>query len=693
MHTPAEHDDGGQASRVGHAARTRMRRRRHRVPPYAAVLALLGALLVPACSTQPGSGGGFDQQAFCDLWSSVQAQPPTSDSAVQVEPGVVALAQTTSMSGDTCTAPSSKIAFGDAVLAEGDTVPSERGDATSDPIAAVSGEEVSPSAPVLENVSIRSLSATIDRNGIGVRGTVGLRISGVESQIGFVGSLRDVRNWSVSLSSGALTIPGITTGPATFSGTLASTNGAISLVLTATVPSARIGDVTVTGTTLTLRASSAAGVEIAVAGSIAVGPAVASGTLYVQFDRAGGLVIARADIDLALSGIQADGSRIDLAGKLDVDGNAQETVATFSATGSIGSLNVEQASGTITMSPNQAVFDGFVDIGQGPNAVRFDGSIVWDGQVAYAPFLTVEAAGQYSGTLENGQNVSVHGITQTTIVDDQLVTTIRGDFELGTLRATGQAVVDANGDTTELTVDAQVADAGFDAHITGRVVMTDGVAQLVDLDAVLQGTATIGDLQLSVGHLAITTSKGHPLDITFEGAVRIGDTATLNGDAEVVFGPDGTMMSVIGDFGGEVHLGKWDMDDLRGTLQATPEQVTVTASGSLRLSTFPVGVGADVTLTSSLTRVDWQLVGDGHLILGPLDIAHARIRMGGDGDLYAVRMGAYVRLGLLDIYVEGDLHLLPSGGCDHLQLTNGGPVVKSIIRNRLPDVLGCPVNG
>jgi hypothetical protein len=62
-------------------------------------------------------------------------------------------------------------------------------------------------------------------------------------------------------------------------------------------------------------------------------------------------------------------------------------------------------------------------------------------------------------------------------------------------------------------------------------------------------------------------------------------------------------------------------------------------------------------------------------------------------DLYAVRMGAYVQLGAFNIYVEGDLHLLPAGGCDHLQLTNGGLIAKTIIRNRLPDVLGCPVRG
>lgn len=660
-----------------------------------AAVALLVALVAAACTPVPGGGGGgpINEQLFCDLWESVEEQPPSADSAVKVKPGLVALAETTAMSGGSCTDPSSEIEFGGAVLAEGDEIPSEQGDFGSDPVAAVDGEEVSPTDPVLENVRIKSLSATIDRSGIGVRGTVGLRISGVESQLGFVGSMSDVQNWSVSLSSAALSIPGVTTGPATFSGTLESRNGAISLVLTANVPSARIGDVRVTATTLTVRASTVSGVEIAVAGNVAVGPAVASGTLYIEFDRTGGLVIAETDIDLALSGIQSDGSRIDLVGQLDIDGNAEETVATFSGNGNIGALQVGQASGTITMSPNTAVFDGFVDIAQGGDFVRFDGSIVWDGQVAYTPFLTVEAGGEYSGTLANGQNVSIEGITETTVVNGQLVTVVRGDFEFGTLRATGEAVVDVFGNTTEFTVDAQLTAAGFDADIAGRVVMTDGIAELVELDATLQGTATIGDLELTVGSLEITTSGGDPLQIVFDGGVRIGETATLFGDAEVVFGPEGRIMSLVGNVGGDVHLDGWDINEVRGTIQATPEQVTVTASGEIRMSSFPFGIDADVTLTSSLTEVEWLLEGDGRLILGPFDIADARIRMSNGENLYAVRMGAYVQLGAFNIYVEGDLHLLPGGGCERLQLTNGGPIVKTIIRNRLPEPLGCPVEG
>jgi hypothetical protein len=61
--------------------------------------------------------------------------------------------------------------------------------------------------------------------------------------------------------------------------------------------------------------------------------------------------------------------------------------------------------------------------------------------------------------------------------------------------------------------------------------------------------------------LAITTQP-NPLDITVECGVKIGETAMLFGDAQVVFGPDGTMMSLVGNVGGGVHLDGWNMDNV-----------------------------------------------------------------------------------------------------------------------------------
>ena len=156
---------------------------------------------------------------------------------------MVALADDTTLSGTECTDPGATVALDGAVLAEGEEVPSEQGNPDSEPIAAVTGDEIGSGAPVLENLEVRALSASIGANGITVRGNVAVRLSGSTSTIGFTGTFANLDNWSVGLSSSAFTIPGVTSTPATFSGTLTVRNGVPTLSLNAAATSAKIGDV------------------------------------------------------------------------------------------------------------------------------------------------------------------------------------------------------------------------------------------------------------------------------------------------------------------------------------------------------------------------------------------------------------------------------------------------------------------
>ena len=119
----------------------------------------------------------------------------------------------------------------------------------------MTGDEISPAQPVLENVELKALGASIGPSGITVFGNVAIRLSGQTSTIGFTGTLANLDNWSITLSSSALTIPGITSTPATFSGTLRVVNGVPSLSLTAAVTSARIGDVTLSAASINVNAS------------------------------------------------------------------------------------------------------------------------------------------------------------------------------------------------------------------------------------------------------------------------------------------------------------------------------------------------------------------------------------------------------------------------------------------------------
>jgi hypothetical protein len=522
---------------------------------------------------------------------------------------------------------------------------------------------------------------------------VEVTISRTVSTIGFVGTMQDLDNWSITLTSSTFAIPGITTTPAAFTGTLRMAEGVPSLVLAASVAEARIGDITIRNTTLALSASPATGVTASVDGTLRVGPSTATGTVYLEFDRNGGLVIADADISVRLVGSQAGGGKIDLQGELELEGNSQETVASFSGSGVIGGFRVDHASGSIDMALDQATFNGVLDIAQGSTWVRFNATVVWDGQIAYTPLLTAEAGGEYSGTLRNGQNVSVDGVVSTTIVGGQIRTVITGDFELGTLKAAGSAVVDVNGLTTTFEVDADLVGAGFGARLTGVIIMTDGVAERVVLEATTTGTAQLGDVAVRNATMHIESSYGSDLDIGFAGNIVVGDTANLYGELDAVFGPEGTLMSLQGRINnGTFTLDNWNMTSVNGTLQAGTESATVTGSGLVGFAANNVTIGFTGALNSSLGDASWQLQGNGRVRVGSFELANGRVELSSDGGMELIRAGIYLKaLGFINVYVEADVALLPTGGCSQIRLTGGGWAAKTAARNRLPDALGCPV--
>ena len=75
-----------------------------------------------------------------------------------------------------------------------------------------------------------------------------------------------------------------------------------------------------------------------------------------------------------------------------------------------------------------------------------------------------------------------------TIIGGQIRTVVTGDFKVGTLKANGSAIVETNGATTTLFVDADLVDAGFAARLEGAVIITDGIAETIHLDATVNGT-------------------------------------------------------------------------------------------------------------------------------------------------------------------------------------------------------------
>ncbi len=648
------------------------------------------ALVAGACTTAPGGPTG--NQQFCEFYDAVTEAPPEADVAVVVTDDVVALADDTDVTGGSCADPSALVELDGAVLAEGEEIPSELNDPESDPIAAITGEEIAAGEPVLDNVTIQTLSASISANGITVRGNVAVTLSGVTSTIGFVGTLQDLDNWSISLSSSGLTIPGITTSPVVFSGTLSSSYGVPSLVMSASATEVQIGDIKVTGASISLSASPATGVSASVSGTIEIGPSTASGSVAVEFDNTGTLVSAEAEISAHLVGYMTGGKQVDLQGNVKLAGNAEETVISFSASGVVGDLQVNAANGTLTLLPNKATFTGVLDVASGPNYLRYNGTIVWDGITAYTPLLTLEGGGEFSGTLNDGLDVSVAGTLETTIIGGQLRTVVTGDFEVGTLKASGSAIVEINGATTVLYVDADLVDAGFTAKLEGAVVITDGLAETVSLDASVTGTVDLGDVTLTGANLHIGSTYGSPLDISFSGGIQVGTEADLTGSVDAIIGPDGTLLSLVGQVNGSLALDSWGLLNYSGSVIATSEQVTLTGAGTVSVINFPLGVTFNGSFTSSLTDPSWSLHGTGQFRIASIDVASARLELSQGAGMRATRVGFYFSIIGIQTYFEGNFYMLPGGGCSRVDITGGSWLAKPLLASAMPGVVGCPVN-
>ena len=91
-----------------------------------------------------------------------------------------------------------------------------------------------------------------------------------------------------------------------------------------------------------------------------------------MFDKAGALVSAKADLSAHLVGTQAGGKKIDLHGSVKLDGNAHETAISFTGSGIVGDLVVNEANGSLTLATNKATFVGVLDVAAGRRRVRFE---------------------------------------------------------------------------------------------------------------------------------------------------------------------------------------------------------------------------------------------------------------------------------------------------------------------------------
>ena len=236
---------------------------------------------------------------------------------------------------------------------------------------------------------------------------------------------------------------------------------------------------------------------------------------------------------------------------------------------------------------------------------------------------------------------------------------LTGTFQVGTLKASGTAIVEINGATTVLYVDADLIDAGFDAKLEGAVVITDGLAEQVNLDATVNGTVDLGDVTLDNATLSVRSSYGSPLDVSFAGGLKVGTNADLTGSVDASFGPNGTLLSLDGQLTGSLQLDSWGLLNFNGSVVASPDQVTLSGAGAVSLINFPLGITFDGSFTSSLSHPTWSLNGAARFRIASIDVASARVRLSQTEGMRATRVGFYFSIIGIPFYFEGNFFLKP----------------------------------
>jgi len=522
---------------------------------------------------------------FCQIWALRNPKgpngpiPPERPFVYPLVGDALLRGQEIQQTGSDCTDRSSRIIFTQAEIIGRDIfLPKEN------EIDGVIQKPTTPYSQTLAagqaqapSIEIASFNVELSFTGIRIYGSLRVVINGAASIITFDGRLQDLQNFSVTVATTALSIPGFTTAPIEASGSFKRVAGVNSIDFTAKIPGLQIGDLSVTDVALDLAATTTTGLTASIAGKVAVSGNQVELALSAAFNSRGELIDIQGTLGVDVSSTLSDGTLVALNGQLNLSGQSTSIVASFVGTGTYGPDAIARAAGRVEIdSFGVLTIDGLFDVSKPGSSLRLEGRLVFDGPNGTAS-LSAIGSGSYSGFNTAGEIVELSGTVTTTLINGVLTTTVDGSLRVGALRGDASASVVVNGATTTLDLTGRVRTGTFDANVRGTLVFSGGLVDSVALTGTLLAPAQVGDVTAN-GTITVTGTSRTGLVIDL-GGTFVGPGVNVQGSARVALDTQGALTNLSAFVSGTLSQGGWNLSGFTGSLVMDKDGLVATGAG------------------------------------------------------------------------------------------------------------------
>ncbi len=570
---------------------------------------------------------------FCKIWE--QREKPDENGNVPPRPFIyeldadtIAHAREVSQVGTDCKDPIARIDLfqGEIVGRDMYLPPHNHNDGPARPVTAYS-QTLAEGQPQAPSIVITSLNLSISASGIRIWGTLRVTINGVPSTVNYDGRYLNLQNFSVKLSAAALHLPGLASQPISVLGMFVRSHGLNEITFDANIPDLQVGDLFLEGVALHLHAATTTGLTASVKGKLSAAGNFIDVDIAAVFDERGVLADIDGRVDLAIASTTPQGDPISIDGHLQFSGESTNITASFSGSGRYKTDNYARVAGDVEIDASGIVtFHGLFDAAVGPNSLRLEGTVIFDGSHG-TPTFTAMGAGHLSASTDRGEIVEIDG----TFVITPGHTTISGSLRVGDLRGTASAeVLMSNGNlTTTLVLAGHIATGTFDAQVTGQLVFTSGVVQQVNLQGSLSHPADAGGVAVNGAVSIVGNRNGYAIDVN--GSIT-GPGVNVTGVAHLALEGNGDFWSLSANVRGTVAQAGWMIPNFSGSITAGPGGAVLRGAGILIGAGVLYGaVHGELTVsggTSSLNAAGQAAVLSGtKVVYGDFSIASNELQM------------------------------------------------------------------